>query len=92
MKYEAVKNDSIGQVKRMLEFLGTDYDHNTVEENLRTGFDAFRRGHAPEDFEHFTTLQENCVNEGVREIRNLLASTNKSHVLNVDQYISDSSR
>lgn len=85
VKYEALKENTVHEVQRMLSFLGIEYD----EEQPGTRFDAFHRKHNQKEFDHFTIPQRLYINEGVREIGNLLASINKSQMLDVHQYISN---
>lgn len=87
VKYEALKENSVHEVQRMLDFLDVGYED--LEEKIRTGFDVFRRKHNGEEFDHFTTEQRLHVNEGVKAIETLLAISNKSHLLDVSQYISN---
>ena len=56
VRYEDVKQNTIREVKRMLDFLQFPYREEVMEERLEKDFSKFRRKHRG-SFEHFTTQQ-----------------------------------
>lgn len=86
VKYEDLKKNTLCEVQRMLDFLGIKYEEEVLAESLGTGFDAFHRKHPQEEFDHFTAEQRLRVSQGVKVTEALLASSNKSHLLDVGQY------
>ena len=56
VRYENLKQNTIRQVKTMLDFLQFSYKEEVMEEQLEKDFRQFRRKHRG-SFEHFTTKQ-----------------------------------
>ena len=79
--------NTVHEVQRMLHFLGIECEEEMLAEILGTGFNTFHRQHSQEVFDHFTAEQRLRVSEGVKVTKALLASSNKSHLLDVGQYI-----
>ena len=52
VKFEDLKTDLIGQVKRMLDFLKFPYMEDELRSTLAEGFNKFRRAHGAEN-SHF---------------------------------------
>ena len=68
IRYEDVKQNTIREVKRMLDFLQFPYKEEVIEEQLEKDFSQFRRKHR-ESFEHFTTKQREHVMKCVQSSR-----------------------
>ena len=71
VQYERLKNDTVGEVKRMLEFLGFTYPREEISRRLKEGFTAFYRNHRDE-FEHFTPSQKAYLTSIVNETARIL--------------------
>lgn len=82
--YEALKNDSRAEVSRMLQFLNVGYGR--LEERLNT---SFHRNKHPKEFQHFTKQQRVYVNNLLKDVSFLVNTSEKSHILDVEQYIHD---
>ena len=87
VRYESLKSNTLHEVERMMAFLGIRPRNENLSERLESGFDAFRRKHSNETFNHFTNGQKIYINEGVRAVATLLDFRNKTHLLDVNQYI-----
>ena len=61
VRFEDLKTDLIGQVKRMLDFLKFPYMEDELRSRLAEGFNKFRRAHGAENFEHFTPNQQKLI-------------------------------
>ena len=59
--YENLLNDSLSEVRRMLEFLDFEFSESELESRLQQPFYTFQRNHT-EEFEHFTPIQRSYVN------------------------------
>ena len=68
VRYEDLKQNTIREVKRMLDFLQIPYKEKVVEERLEKDFSRFRRRHR-QSFEHFTTKQREHVMKYVKSAR-----------------------
>lgn len=87
VRYESLKVNTLHEVERMLAFLGVRIGKEELRERLESGFDAFHRKHSNETFDRFTDGQRTYINEGVQAVATLLNFRNKTHVLDVNQYI-----
>jgi hypothetical protein len=86
--YESLRNDSLVEVERMLQFLNIEYDTDTLRERLHTRvFDTFYRKQHPQNFQHFTKQQTVYINNLLKDVNSLVRVSDKSHLLNVEQYI-----
>ena len=68
VRYEDLKQNTIREVKRMLDFLQFPYKEEVMEERLEKDFSQFRRKHRG-SFEHFTTQQREHVMKCVQSSR-----------------------
>ncbi len=89
VQYEALQEDAAHQVRRMLKFLNVEYNDSEVDKRLSKGFESFHRNHHPQGFEHFTEEQKVWVNSMMKDISSILSFNEKSHLLDVDRYISE---
>ena len=65
VRFEDLKTDLIGQVKRMLDFVKFPYMEDELRTRLAEGFTKFRRVHGAEHFKHFTTNQQMLIRSAV---------------------------
>ena len=61
VRFEDLKTDLIGQVKRMLDFLKFPYMEDELRSRLAEGFNKFQRPHGAENFKHFTPNQQKLI-------------------------------
>lgn len=87
VRYEDIKDDTLGQVKRMLDFLMFHYTEGTVRRQLEDGYTNFYRNHTA-TFEHYTSDQRVFVNSLIHEAAFRLKQHGVESVLNVDDYLS----
>lgn len=83
--YEALKNDAHAEVERMLHFLNVGFDSEMLGNTINT----FQRKKHPKEFQHFTQQQIVYVNSLLKDISFLVSASEKSHQLDVEQYIHD---
>ena len=60
VRYEDLKTNTIGEVQKLLKFLGVPYSEQEINGRLQAGFNDFYRNHH-DDFRHFTPEQERFV-------------------------------
>ena len=65
VRFEDLKTDLIGQVKRMLDFVKFPYMEDELRTRLAEGFTKFRRVHGAEHFKHFATNQQMLIRSAV---------------------------
>ena len=87
VKFEDIKTDLIGQVKRMLDFLKYPYMEDELRSRLAEGFDAFRRAHSKEKFEHFTPKQQKLVRSFVLDTIKMLQDHKYGQSLEITDYL-----
>ena len=51
VKYEELKQNTLQEVLRMLNFLMVPYSKDMVEQRLAAGFNSFQRSHHKNDFD-----------------------------------------
>ena len=87
VRFEDLKTDLIGQVKRMLDFLKFPYMKDELRNRLAKGFGAFRRAHSREKFEHFTPKQEQLVRSFVLDTIKMLQDRKYGQSLGITDYL-----
>ena len=87
VRYEDLKQDTIGEVKRMLNFLKIPCDEQEIEERLREDFGTFHRKHTDDDFEHYNSAQKMYIKSQLIETIRMVETKHKSDVLRLDDYL-----
>ncbi len=85
VRYEDLKADTLGQVERMLDFLGVPYTEEEIKRRLGEGFPTFYRNHT-DSFEHFTPYQRVFIEDVVDEAVSVLKRYGVEGVMNFDGY------
>ena len=86
VKYEELKQNTLHEVLRMLDFLKVPYSEDVVEQRLIAGFNSFQRRHHEDDFDHYVPEQQNFVRNAVISANKLLEENHLSH-LSLQSYI-----
>ena len=86
VRYEDLKTDKIGQVKRMLDFLRVPYSEDELQKRMEADLGTFRRKHHGE-FEHFTSKQRDYVRQKIAETLDYLKKRNYEDTLGVTEYL-----
>ena len=88
VRFEDLKTDLIGQMKRMLDFVQLPYMEDDLRSRLSEGFDKFQRIHDGEDFKHFTAQQREFVKSVVLDtIKTLRLHGQKNMLLGLTDYL-----
>ena len=82
VRYEDLKRDEAGEVRRMLEFLQVAYS----EERLGASYSHFYRNHT-DTFEHFTPEQKQFVNRVIVQCSEEMESMGITDWLHLKQYV-----
>ena len=80
VKYEELKQNTLQEVLRMLNFLKVPYSKDMVVEKLTAGFNSFQRSHHEDDFDHYIPEQRNFVRKVVISTNKLLEENHLSHL------------
>ena len=86
VQYEKLKNDTVGGVKRILDFLGLKYSREEISQRLEGGYTSFYRNHR-DDFEHFTPSQRAFMTNMVNETIQMLDECNVGDVFPIHDYL-----
>ena len=85
--YEDVKEDSVAQISRMLDFLEHKYVREELAEKLKDGFNSVKRNHTYQ-FDYYTENQRAYVNSMVAETIETLKSMDVDYeVIRLDEYL-----
>lgn len=87
VRFEDLKSDLIGQVKRMLDFLQFPYLEDELNSRLADGFGKFQRIHDGDDFEHFTANQRVFIRTVVLETIEKLRQHRRKHLFGLTDYL-----
>lgn len=87
--YEALKSDTCAEVERMLRFLNIGVDSGMLEERLSGTINTFHRKKHSKEFQHFTKEQRVYVNSLLKDVSSLVSTSERAHLLDVEQYISE---
>ena len=85
VRFEDLKTDLIGQVKRMLDFLKFPYVEDELRTRLAEGFTKFRRVHGAEHFKHFTTNQQMLIRSAVVDTIKMLQK--QKHGIEISDFL-----
>ena len=88
--YEALKNNTLAELGRILKFIKVHYTHQQLESYIQQGFNMFKRRNNTNSFEHFTCKQKEFIHLIFIEI--LLSKHKKSHQLSLNEYYRTSSQ
>lgn len=88
VRYEDLKRDEAGQVRRMLEFLDVPYSEKTLRGGGGGGggYTPFFRNHT-DTFDHFTQLQKRYVNGIIMQVVGEMKTRGVESELQLEQYI-----
>ena len=89
VKYEELKDSTLPEVKRMLDFLHIRYDDEILKEKLNDhSFNRFHRNHKNEKFVHYTSEQAEYVRAVVEDTIYLLKEHNLEQLIDMKSYCS----
>lgn len=89
-RYEDLKQDTLSQVIRMLDFLNWNYSWSELAVKLRDGFNIFRRNHTDTDkSEYYTREQRLKVNGVIKETASHLENFQQDHLFKLHDYLFD---
>lgn len=86
VKYESLQNDTVSQVKRILDFLGVHYGEQHVEGVLKKQAQMFHRRHS-KDFDPYTPAQRSYVRSIVDETITLIEKSKLSDLIDINDYL-----
>lgn len=90
VRYEDIKQDKVGQVEKMLEFLNFEYAHNDISDKIQEDFTLFRRGHYQDQFEHYTDKQKRLINYNILKAVKELNGYDVNNSFRLEEYVDES--
>ena len=87
VQYEDLKNDTVKEMKKVMDFLGFSHlSEADIAERLDQGYNNFYRNHK-DDFVHFTEEQKAFVHEQVVNTINTLKEYGLENVFPIYKYL-----
>ena len=87
VRYEDLKNDTVKEMKKVVDFLGFPHiSEADIEERLGEGYNNFYRNHK-DNFGHYTEKQKSFVRQQVQDTINTLRKHGKENVFPIHQYL-----
>ena len=88
VRYEDLKQNTVREVLRMVEFLGFKglFTEASIQDKLGDGYNGFYRNHQ-DNFEHFTSDQKALIEKTVRETVSLLAERGLEQSFPIKDYL-----
>ena len=83
IRYEDLKKDVSGNLRRMLDFLQVPYTEQRLQE---VGFKEFKRNHS-EEFDHYAREQRDFVRSVINDTLSVLKARGLSSVCNIEEYL-----
>ena len=89
VRYEDLKQDTVREIERMLDFLHIPYNKGDLPLILAADFNTFKRPHnRNNDFEHYTSAQKVHMKSTLMNVINLTQEKNMTHLLRLTDYLS----
>ncbi len=86
VKYEDVRKNWFGEVKRMLDFLAFPYNDLELRQRMKSDFTSFHRSHtAP--LQPFSTALRAVVCSALHNVSHDAKNSKLQHVLRLDDYM-----
>jgi hypothetical protein len=87
LRYEDLKQDTVGEIEKTLDFLDVSYDPETVRKKLNLDYADFKRPHDRNDYEHYSVEQKEFVKSVLLDVNIAAKTAKKAHLLRLDEYI-----
>ena len=88
LRYEDLKNNTVEEVKRVLDFLNVYYNSDTLADVLKEDYSEFHRPHSGDNFEHYSVEQKEWLKHLLLETMEAAEKAGKSKLLRLDEYLS----
>ena len=83
--YEDLKENTVKEVKRMLEFLKQPSNDTILEELVKKDYTTFLRSKPKQHIELYTPSQNALINKSLMKVKQLLREKGSS--VNIDRYL-----
>ena len=83
--YEDLKENTVKEVKRMLEFLKQPCNNTILEELVKKDYTTFLRSKPEQHIEYYTPSQDALIDKSLMKVKQLLREKGSS--VNIDRYL-----
>ncbi|CAI8058343.1 WSC domain-containing protein 1 [Geodia barretti] len=87
LRYEDLKQDTVGEIKKTLDFLDVSYDPETVRKKLNLDYTDFKRPHDRNHYNYYSVEQKEFVKSVLLDVNVAARRAKKAHLLRLDEYI-----
>ena len=87
VNYEDLRNDTVREVEKILDFLHFPYSHDELVERLREDFTAFQRVHKNDGFQHFSPEQKEQLRLALEAAVTGARDSGKTRFFRFDDYL-----
>ena len=87
LRYEDLKNNTLHEIEKTLDFLGVFYDHETVADRIKKDYSEFQRPHKTDNFEHYSPQQKLLLSRTLLDTMAAAERAGKSSLLRLNEYI-----
>ena len=86
LRYEDLKNNTLQELLKTLDFLRVSYDPETVASRLKEDYSEFYRHHGEDDFKHYSDEQKLLLESTLQDMMEAAERTGKSSLLRLNEY------
>lgn len=86
VKYEDLKNNTVAELRKMLDFLQVPYSLSRLQYVVGRGYSMYKRKH-DEEFDHYTVDQRDTVRSAIERVARTLEEHNLLGKANVSSYL-----
>ena len=88
VRYKDLKQDTVKEVKKMLNFLKVEFDDQELESRLTEDFDTFHRKHTNADnYEHYSLEQREYMKTMLQHTIKMAEARGKQDLLGLHEYL-----
>ena len=87
LHYEYLKQDTVGEIEKTLDFMNVSYDSDTLRSKLIVDYSEFQRPHDSKDFEHYSLEQKEFLRSVLLEVKGAAERASKANLLPLDKYM-----
>ena len=85
--YEDLKNNTVREVEKILDFLQFRYTHQDLVQKLRVDFTNFQRAHVDDGFQHFSPEQKEQLNQTLHTVIHTARESGKEPLFHFNDYL-----
>lgn len=82
-----MRDDSLSQVARMLDFLNQDYNRTDLAAKLKDGYTEFQRNHSKNNYDRYSSDQKKEINAIIMATIDILRAHHLDHLFQIKDYM-----